>query len=111
MSLLNQIQRTASADYKAFLDRTLTSEMFGDTVLLYGVQDIEERNATYEVQSYLPGWFSIGDDSGGRAFLMRLDSTPVVYRCDYGALGSIDPETVADAFGDWFNSECPVHDN
>ncbi|WP_405969093.1 hypothetical protein OG496_00775 [Streptomyces sp. NBC_00988] len=36
-------------------------------VVIYGPQDILERNETYKVGEYQPDWILIGDDSGGVA--------------------------------------------
>lgn len=108
MSLAAEIQSGASPDYVAFLRAHADSVAVGDFVLLYGKSDIDERNATFEVQTYLPGWFALGDDGGGVALLMRLDGSPPVYRCGHGALGSLEPEPVAESFADWHASGCPV---
>lgn len=111
MTLQDEIERGACAQYREFLVHTPASQLMGDAVLLYGKEDIEERNATYEVQLYMPGWVAIGDDSGGAALLMRLDGSACVYRCDHGGLGSIDPEPVARSFSDWMLRECPLDDD
>ncbi len=39
--------------------------MLEDQVQIYATADIEERNHTYEVADYFPGWVAVGDDSGG----------------------------------------------
>lgn len=86
MSLIDDIRNLASTQYRE-LGKTLDdSRSIGDYVLLYGAKDIEERNTTYEVQAYVPGWIAIGDDSGGQAILMKLDGSHGVYFCDHGAL-------------------------
>lgn len=108
MELLDEIGRGASSGYRAFLARAEASRQVGDLVLLYGRQDLVERNATYEVQTYLPGWVAIGDDGGGSAILVRLDGSDAVYQCGHGALGSVDPELVAESFAAWHASGCPL---
>jgi len=42
-----------------------------DGTCIYGPDDIAERNATFEVELYAPGWVLIGDDRGGSGYLMR----------------------------------------
>lgn len=42
-----------------------------DGTAVYGPADLEERNETFEVARYAPGWVLVGDDSGGRGLLMR----------------------------------------
>lgn len=44
-----------------------------DGVLIYGTDDILERNITLEVQDYAEGYVAIGDDGGDIVFLMRQD--------------------------------------
>lgn len=60
---------------------------------LLELEAIGPRNADYEVQSYLPGYVMIGDDSGGQALLMRADA-PTVYEVGMGSL-SEDELTVS----------------
>ena len=111
MSLQNDINETASTQYRSYIAQNPDEQSVGDSVLLYGQGYIEEQNATYEVQAYLPGWFAIGDDGGGRALLMRLDGSNNVYLCDHGAIGSVDPELVAPSFSAWVAEECPLPDD
>lgn len=113
MSLIDDIRNLASTQYREIAKSLEDSRSIGDYVLLYGAKDIEERNKTYEVQAYMPGWIAIGDDSGGQAILMKLDGSHGVYLCDHGALGSLDPEVVADSFSKWLEGSCPIpgHDD
>ena len=108
MNLLALILQKSHLDYHRFLEHTIDARSVGEFVLLYGQSMIEERNQTYELERYLPGWFTIGDDSGGVALLMNLDGSDGVYQCDQGALGSLEPERFADSFQDWLNDECPT---
>jgi len=100
--------RKTSPEYQAFLEQAEGDRSVGDYVLLYGRHALAERNATYEVQKYLPGWIAIGDDGGGSAILMRLDGSHQVYKCGHGALGSVDPELVAESFATWLSDCCPL---
>lgn len=45
--------------------------LLDDGTLIYGPDAIAERNATFEVAAYAPGWLLVGDDSGGLGYLMR----------------------------------------
>lgn len=54
-------------------------------LMLLELDAIGPRNADYEVQIYLPDYVMIGDDSGGRALLMRADA-PTVYEVGMGSL-------------------------
>lgn len=42
-------------------------------VLIYGTEEIMERNKTWEVSEYAKGYVAIGDDGGGMVFLMALE--------------------------------------
>ena len=42
-------------------------------LVLHEIEELPSRNLDYEVQVYLPGYFMIGDDSGGQAILMNED--------------------------------------
>ncbi|AZH80467.1 hypothetical protein CSX12_13195 [Microbacterium sp. Y-01] len=58
-------------------------------ITVYEAADIVERNVTFEVAEYAPGFVVFGDDSGGRGFLLHA-ATPdsPVYASD---LGDLDP--------------------
>lgn len=108
MALLDSIQSQASTEYAEFLADHSESTNVGDFILLYGQQVLEERNATYEIQTFLTSWFAIGDDSGGTALLMRLNGSTAVYRCGHGAIGSLEPELVSESFSTWYAAGCPA---
>ena len=108
MNLVDTVISKAFSAYSSFLAGNPESASIGDYVLVYGKSELAERNETYEVQTYLDGWFAIGDDGGGTALLMRLDGSPEVYRCGHGAIGSIDPELVSPSFAQWLAADCPV---
>jgi len=52
---------------------------------LLGAEGVVQRNADYEVQAYLPGYFMIGDDGGGAAILLNLRDRRI-YEVDMGAM-------------------------
>ncbi|ROR93499.1 uncharacterized protein DUF4303 [Salana multivorans] len=45
--------------------------LLDDGTTVYGPDDLAERNETFEVAEYAPGWVLVGDDSGGSGYLMR----------------------------------------
>ncbi len=95
MTLFDTVTSKVSSEYSSFLAAHPEFISVGHYDLLYGKSDVPERNETYEVQTYLADWFTIGDDGGGTALLMRLDGSPAVYSCGHGAIGSLDPELVS----------------
>lgn len=107
MGLLNQHRGRVSQEYLQFLDAH-PDGCIGDLVVLYGRDEIDERNEAYQAQTYEPEAIAVGDDSGGRAILLRLDGSNDVYLCGHGALGSSEFELLSDSFERWFQDGCPL---
>ena len=59
----------------------------GAGAYLYGHAALAERNETYEVALYEPGFYMIGQD-GDLGFFIKLNSDDAIYLNDLGALGS-----------------------
>ncbi|MFC8826958.1 hypothetical protein ACFT9I_16640 [Streptomyces sp. NPDC057137] len=58
-------------------------------IVVYSAGSRVERNVTYEVADYAPEFVLVGDDSGGRGFLVRADDPDSgVFSSD---LGDLDP--------------------
>lgn len=108
MGLLDLYHDRISQDYLKFLDRHPAGASVGEWVVLYGRDSIDERNQTYQVQLNVPQSVAIGDDSGGRAILLRLDYSDGVYICGHGALGSVELEPLSPSFKTWFDEGCPL---
>lgn len=62
----------------------------GNGLVIYSSSDVLERNVTFEFDIYLNSFLAIGDDSGGRSFLISLkfDGVFMVYQ------GDPDPDEV-----------------
>ncbi|MGE7433008.1 MULTISPECIES: hypothetical protein [Kitasatospora] len=77
---------------------------FPDGVVVYGPQDLPERNETYEVGEYQPDWVLIGDDSGGRGLFMRRagGDRPSVYSL---GLGDGDRDIDRPGVGEWVTDD------
>lgn len=74
-------------------------------VTVYSARCIGERNTTYEVAQYAPGYILIGDNSGGRGFLLQADEpNSTVFASDLGDLGPDDFEVEAVDFMSWIAS-------
>lgn len=96
------------AYYVAFLEEWSAATR-GGQVLLYGAEDLMERNANYETQQYCPGFITIGDDGGGRAVMLALDGLDrAVYLVDHGTMQRDDFELAAEDFHTWLAADCPV---
>lgn len=84
---------------------------FGDRVLLYSAGDLVERNSTFETKVYCPGHLAIGDDSGGRAFIIPVEKwTGSVFVVDHGDMTEDGFALVATNFHDWIKNDCVLPD-
>lgn len=66
----NRLSITLPNAYREILHQT-NGFLTEAGVLIYGTEDIIERNTTLEVNEYAEGYVAIGDDSGDIVFLMR----------------------------------------
>lgn len=74
---------------------------------VYSAGCIAERNTTYEVAHYAPGFVLIGDDSGGRGFLLRADDPgSAVFSSDLGDLDPADFDVESTDFESWIEALC-----
>jgi hypothetical protein len=72
------------------------------SLILYSTDEIEERNLTYEVKDYLPGWVLIGDDGGGRGVLLDCDEPPgAIYLVGLGSMLRSDASMLAPTIIEW----------
>jgi len=107
MSLIDDIRANAAPEYIEFLDAIPVEHSVGESIYLFSNTQLEEQNAKYEVQRYMPGWFTIGTDND-IALLMQLNGSAAVWQLDAGALGSAEPHAVASSFRDWRSQGCPL---
>jgi hypothetical protein len=93
--------------YRDFL--TLHENEFAPNgrVLLYGLALFLERNETYEVKLYCPGFVTIGNDSGDMEFILSLNSG-CISRVDGGSMRPEHAEPVAEDFSAWLDCSCPL---
>lgn len=76
-------------------------------VTVYPAEDVLERNETFEVREYAPGFLAIGDDSGGLSILVDL-ATQEVFSVDQGSMDPDDMEHLADSIQAWVSGGCNV---
>ena len=92
--------------YKTLLKQTNGCSVEGD-VLLYGTEDIVERNKTWELHHYASGYVAIGDDGGGRVFLMgQAEEEKKVWIVDAGVMDPQHAEFVAEDLLSWVSHGC-----
>ncbi|MDQ0110643.1 SMI1/KNR4 family protein [Paenibacillus harenae] len=92
--------------YKELLKET-NGFSVGGGLLIYGTEDIIERNETWEVKEYAEGYVSIGDDGGGNVFLMLQGEQEIeVISVDSGDMNPKNARKLASNLIDWINGGC-----
>lgn len=93
----------------AYRDILQTADGFAleNGILFYSSEDVLERNETFEVNKYAPGYLAIGDDSGGRAFLIPFDGVGV-YLVEQGSMDPDEMAMVGHSLPEWINMGCPT---
>ena len=71
-------------------------------IVLYSKVDLEERNATYQIEEWEPDFFLIGQE-GDRAFFIKKDSNDTIYMNDLGALGSFEMKRISASIYEFIN--------
>ncbi|MFZ5353500.1 MAG: SMI1/KNR4 family protein [Bacillota bacterium] len=81
----------------------------GGGLLIYGTEDIGERNLTWEVDEYAQGYVAIGDDGAGNVFLMKqhIESKGVII-VDSGYMNPIGAEEITCDLLSWIAYGCIV---
>nr|WP_129692369.1 SMI1/KNR4 family protein [Gottfriedia acidiceleris] len=78
-------------------------------VLIYGTQDLVERNLTYEVSEYATGYVAIGDDSGGTVFLMlQGKEMSQLITVDVGDMNPTNGKVLSTDLFKWIYEGCPL---
>ncbi len=104
----SQLNMVLPHAHKTLLKQTNGCSIEGD-VLLYGTEDIAERNATWEVHHYANGYVAIGDDGGGQVFLMRqTEEEKRVWIVDAGVMDPQYAELVTENLLEWVSGGCIV---
>ncbi|MGE8005597.1 SMI1/KNR4 family protein [Lysinibacillus sp. NPDC093216] len=76
-------------------------------VLIYGTEDLIERNETWEVNEYAKGYVAIGDDGGGNVFLMELNAKESkIFVLDCGDMNTQNATIIPLDFNSWIGSGC-----
>jgi len=101
----NEMGVKFSEEYRRLL--TYSDGLFAnDIVKLYSTDEIAERNGTYEIAEYLPGYLMIGDDSGGYGIFLDAGSNPSpVYLMGHGSLLLSEAIVLAPSITDWIDQK------
>ena len=96
-------------EYEEYLRSVHAGEETVGDVLLYSADLLIEQNESYEVKLYCPGYFTIGDDGGGRAVVLRI-SDGSVHLVDHGAMTPDCMTQLGSSFFAWHTAGCPLPD-
>jgi hypothetical protein len=104
----NELGIKLPEEYRLLL--TASDGLFAnDLVKLYSTEEIAERNSTFEIAQYLPGYLMIGDDSGGYGIFLDTGSSPSpVYLMGHGSLLKSEAIVLARTLADWINQRFPL---
>ena len=99
-----KVGRNIPIEYRALL---LLADGFSlqSGVIIYASDEILERNETFEVSKYAPGYLAIGDDSGGRSFMISFDR-PGLFIVDQGTMDPGDMQEISQSLNDWISRGC-----
>lgn len=76
-------------------------------VLIYGTEELTERNETWEVEEYAKGYIAIGDDGGGMVFLMAIQGNDSsVFAVDSGDMNPQHATVVTMDLSKWLQNGC-----
>lgn len=104
----SQLNMVLPHAYKALLKQT-NGCSFGGEVLVYGTEDMVERNKTWEVQQYASVYVAIADDGGGQVFLMRqTEEEKRVWIVDSGIMDPQHAEMMTENLMKWVSVGCII---
>ncbi len=105
LALEEKLGRGLPAVYAAFL-RSNAEQIRGECLMLYAAEDVLERNEAFQVARFAPGWLAVGDDSGGRLVIIRMDDPEAApFLVDAGALPFADlRQPLAKSWAEWSGS-------
>ncbi|MBM7662804.1 hypothetical protein JOC85_003615 [Bacillus mesophilus] len=100
----NEMNAKLPNSYKDLL-KTSNGLSTDEGVVIYGTEDIVERNETWETEVYAQGYIAIGDDSGGKVFLMyQGDGDNSVLIVDSGDMTIEHSDIVTSDITQWIKS-------
>ncbi len=79
------------------------------SLILYATDELEERNATYEVDEYAPGFLAIGDDGRGQAILLDCTTSQAsIYLVEHGSMRIEDAALISTTLREWIEGKFAV---
>ena len=105
-ALESQLGRPLPEGYRNVL-ATANGFSLGNGLSIYSSENVFERNMTFKVPGYAPGFLAIGDDSGGRSILIPFEGEGV-YIVDQGSMDPDDFEQLSISLANWVSNGCPM---
>jgi len=87
-NLLSQLNFISAKEYSNFIKNadSLVLQNKDNYIVLYSIEDVIKLNTDYKIDKYLPGFFLIGSDGGGEAFLIEK-TTGAIYQAPFIGIG------------------------
>ncbi|MES9684308.1 1,3-beta-glucan synthase regulator [Bacillus sp. AFS001701] len=107
----NELNVKLPISYKDLLKTSngLSSE---EGILIYGTEDIRERNDVWETKVYAKGYVAIGDNGGGQVFLMQQgDQEKEVLMVDTGDMNAEHSGLVTSNLSLWVTNGFTIKEN
>jgi hypothetical protein len=98
-----QLLSRTDAVYQRWL-ASITDDVVADAVAVYCLESLPERQTTYGIGEWLPGYLMIGQE-GDRGMFLKCDGGGgPVFWADLGSCGEADLDVLAPAFEAWLHS-------
>lgn len=70
--------------------------------IIYGIDDVVERNSTMQIRKYEPNYIAIGDDGGGMVYLMKCNANEKkIVIVDGGYIDVSEPDEIINDISKW----------
>lgn len=83
--------------------------ILADLVCFYSAEEVPERNQTYQVAKYAPGYILIGS-ANDFPLLIRAGESSAVLEADWGAMTQDCMSEIAPSLAAWIEAGCPLRD-
>lgn len=87
--------------------RNANGFVLNNGLTVYSSSEVFERNETFEVEEYAPGYLAIGDDSGGLSILINIENEKI-YSVDQGIMDPDDMDLQSDSLEQWVLRGCSL---
>jgi hypothetical protein len=100
--MVEQLISRTDAAYQRWL-ASVADDVDADVLMMYCRESLPERNTTYGIGEWLPGYLMVGQE-GDRGFFLSCDGGGPVFMGDLGSRGEVDLHVIAPGFEGWLRS-------